>query len=93
MGNPVIAANSPIEVSLEKGKTYYFCTCGRSQNQPFCDGSHAGSGFTPRAFNAEETGSAWLCRCKHTRNPPHCDGSHKQFSDDQVGLEGPDGAA
>jgi len=63
--------------------------CGRSKSQPFCDGSHAGTGFKPKAFTAEESGDAFLCRCKHTANVPFCDGTHKQFTADQVGKEGP----
>jgi glutamate synthase domain-containing protein 2/CDGSH-type Zn-finger protein len=85
MSQPVVAENSPIGVELKKGKEYYFCTCGRSNGQPFCDGSHAGTDLTPQAFTAEETGEAFLCRCKHTKNPPYCDGSHTQFNDDDVG--------
>ncbi len=76
MSEPRIAAREPIAVELEKGKEYYWCKCGRSKNQPFCDGSHAGTDFTPVAFTAEESGEAWLCRCKHTGNPPFCDGTH-----------------
>lgn len=89
MDKPVIADNKPIPVTLSEGEEYYFCTCGRSQNQPFCDGSHAGTSFTPKAFVAEEYGEAWLCQCKHTKNPPFCDGSHKMFPADQIGKEGP----
>lgn len=89
MDKPIIANNKPISVELEKGKEYYFCTCGRSNNQPFCDGSHKGSGFTPKAFSAERDGEAWLCQCKHTNNIPFCDGSHKAFNADMVGKEGP----
>jgi len=89
MSNPVIANNKPIAVDLEKDKEYYFCVCGRSDNQPFCDGSHKGSSFKPKRFVAEEPGQAYLCRCKHTANAPYCDGTHKQFDDNQVGKEGP----
>ena len=86
---PVIAANKPTSVELTKGEEYYFCACGRSGNQPFCDGSHAGTDFKPVAFTAEESGDAYLCQCKHSANLPFCDGTHKQFSDEQVGKEGP----
>ncbi|RTZ17819.1 glutamate synthase [Vibrio aquaticus] len=89
MSKPVVAANKPIKVELTAGEENYFCTCGRSSNQPYCDGSHAGTGFKPKAFTAEESGDAYLCRCKHTQNPPFCDGAHKQFTDADVGKEGP----
>ncbi|MEH6577706.1 MAG: glutamate synthase-related protein [Amphritea sp.] len=89
MNKPVVANNKPAKVTLETGKDYFFCTCGRSANQPFCDGSHAGSGFKPKAFQAEQSGDAWLCVCKHTANPPYCDGTHKQFANDAVGKQGP----
>ena len=70
---------SPIEVQLEAGKQYYWCTCGRSQSQPFCDGSHKGTEFTPRAFSVDISKSAWLCTCKKTGNPPFCDGTHNKL--------------
>lgn len=89
MSNPVIADNNPVKVELEKDKAYFFCACGRSENQPFCDGSHKGTGITPQKFTAEKDEAAFLCQCKHTDNAPYCDGSHKQFSMDQVGQEGP----
>lgn len=89
MSNPVIADNKPVKVSLCKGQEYHFCTCGRSKSQPFCDGSHAGTSFTPRVIVADEEGDAFLCACKHTANTPFCDGTHKEFSDEQVGKEGP----
>lgn len=86
---PIVADNKPKKVSLEKDGKYYFCVCGRSQKQPFCDGSHAPTSFRPRAFTAEETKDAYLCACKHTKNAPFCDGTHKQFSPEMVGKEGP----
>ncbi len=89
MTKPIIADIKPKKTTLSQGKEYYFCACGQSKNQPFCDGSHAGTNFKPKAFTAEETGDAYLCQCKHTGNSPFCDGSHKQFSADQVGKEGP----
>lgn len=87
MSNPVIADNKPVSVDLKKGEEYYFCVCGRSSNQPFCDGSHAGTEFKPKPFTAEEDGTAYLCACKHTGNAPFCDGTHKTFTADQVGTE------
>jgi glutamate synthase domain-containing protein 2/CDGSH-type Zn-finger protein len=89
MSKPIIADNKPVKVSLAKGQEYHFCTCGRSRSQPFCDGSHAGTAFTPRVIVSEEEQDAYLCACKHTRNAPFCDGTHARFSDDQVGSEGP----
>ena len=89
MSNPVIADNRPVKVSLSKGQEYHFCTCGRSKSQPFCDGSHVGTSFNPKVIVSDEDGDAYLCACKHTGNTPFCDGTHKQFSDDQIGKEGP----
>jgi CDGSH iron-sulfur domain-containing protein 3 len=70
---------SPIEVQLEAEKQYYWCTCGRSQSQPFCDGSHKGTEFTPRPFSVDTSRTAWLCTCKKTGNPPFCDGTHNKL--------------
>ncbi|MGY3569879.1 glutamate synthase-related protein [Vibrio paucivorans] len=89
MSKPVVADTKPIKVELVEGQDYYFCACGRSKKQPFCDGSHAGTDFKPKAFTAEESGDAYLCQCKHSANTPFCDGSHKQFSADAIGKEGP----
>jgi glutamate synthase domain-containing protein 2 len=86
---PIIANNKPAKVNLEKDKEYYFCTCGRSNNQPFCDGSHVGTGFKPKPFTAEKSGDAYLCQCKHSANLPFCDGTHKQFDNSAIGKEGP----
>ena len=74
---PVIAARGPAKVMLEAGKDYWFCACGRSATQPFCNGAHKGTGFTPKKFTAEKSGDAWLCQCKHTNGAPYCDGTHK----------------
>jgi glutamate synthase domain-containing protein 2 len=89
MSNPVIADNKPVKVTLSKGQEYHFCTCGRSNSQPFCDGSHIGTSLTPKAVISDEEGDAYLCACKHSGNRPFCDGTHKKFSDDEVGKEGP----
>ena len=89
MSNPIVADNKPIKVELKKDESIYFCTCGQSSNQPFCDGSHAGTAFTPMAYQADKDEDAYLCACKHTSNAPFCDGTHKQFRDDQIGKEGP----
>ena len=87
MDKPIVADNKPRGVELESGKDYRWCRCGRSKNQPFCDGSHAGSEFTPLAFTAEAAGMAHLCQCKQTGNAPYCDGSHARVPADQVGHE------
>ncbi|MCT0219586.1 CDGSH iron-sulfur domain-containing protein [Synechococcus sp. CS-1329] len=85
MDKPIVAANEPIAVELKQGKAYLYCSCGRSKDQPFCDGSHRGSGFTPQTFTADSDGEAWLCRCKQTGTPPYCDGSHAQVPGERVG--------
>ncbi len=86
---PIIAATHPTKVVLEKGKSYAYCECGRSQSQPYCDGSHAGTEFKPKMFKAKSSGDAYLCQCKHTGNAPYCDGTHKTFTAEQVGKPGP----
>jgi CDGSH-type Zn-finger protein len=74
---PHIAQKSPYAVELEGGKTYFWCACGQSRNQPFCDGSHKGSAFVPTKVTVEETKTAYLCGCKHSKNGAFCDGTHK----------------
>ena len=76
MEKPVIAAKQPAVLSLEPG-TYYWCQCGLSKSQPFCDGSHKGTEFTPLEFTATEKKAVALCQCKQTKKPPFCDGAHK----------------
>ena len=61
------------------GKTYYYCTCGLSENQPFCNGSHKGTGFSPLKFEAKETKKVYFCGCKHSSNDGLCDGSHSNL--------------
>ena len=75
----LIAQKSPYGVDVEAGKTYYWCACGRSAKQPFCDGSHKGTGITPLAHTAEKSAKVWMCGCKATGMPPFCDGSHKSL--------------
>ena len=82
MDKPVIADRKPKVVTLEEGKDYMWCACGRSKNQPFCDGSHVGSGFQPVAFKANKDGAAPLCMCKRTGNKPYCDGTHARLDQD-----------
>ena len=78
MSEPMIAATKPAVRNLEAG-TYYWCACGRSRKQPFCDGSHEGTGFMPRELVLDEPARVALCQCKRTGNPPFCDGSHKEL--------------
>lgn len=87
---PIIAAKSPAMIDLEKGKSYAWCACGLSKNQPFCDGSHAGTGLTPVKFTADKDGKAALCQCKATGNKPFCDGTHAQLGDAAVGDPAPE---
>ncbi|MCC5796281.1 MAG: CDGSH iron-sulfur domain-containing protein [Methylophaga sp.] len=68
----------PYAMELEAGTTYFWCACGKSTTQPFCDGSHKGSGLSPVKFVAEKSGTAYLCGCKETANQPFCDGSHSR---------------
>ncbi len=75
----VVANKQPIEVHLEAGKSYWWCSCGKSAKQPFCDGSHQGGPFTPVEYKPEKSASAWFCACKQTGHPPLCDGKHKQL--------------
>ncbi|MCC5927126.1 MAG: CDGSH iron-sulfur domain-containing protein [Bacteroidetes bacterium] len=79
MQTPEIGGRKPIKVEEEIGAEYYWCSCGKSKNQPFCDGSHAGSGFEPMKIVPEKEGRAFLCTCKQTANPPYCDGAHKHL--------------
>lgn len=76
MSEPNIVQKAPYAVDLQEGQRYAWCGCGESSKQPFCDGSHKGTGLSPRVFTAEETKTAYLCGCKHTGNGPFCDGSH-----------------
>ncbi len=86
---PIIAAKAPAMVELEEGKNYFWCRCGMSKNQPFCDGSHAGTDITPIKFTAEKSGKAALCQCKATGNQPYCDGTHARLGDLEVGDSAP----
>ena len=79
MSDPVIPQKSPYPVQGDAGKSYFWCACGKSANQPFCDGSHKGGEFTPVKFEATETKTVYFCGCKHTANPVMCDGTHKNL--------------
>ncbi len=79
MSEPVIAGKVPLPVDVEAGKTYWWCSCGKSARQRFCDGSHKGTDFTPVRYDATQTGKVWFCACKHSAKAPLCDGSHKNL--------------
>ena len=81
MEKPNIPQKAPYVVDVEEGKTYYWCSCGHSKKQPFCDGAHKTTSFTPVAFTAAKTEKEYLCGCKMTKNPPFCDGTHKNIDE------------
>jgi CDGSH-type Zn-finger protein len=78
MTEPQIAQKAPYGIDLEPG-TYWWCACGRSKNQPFCDGSHQGTGLTPVRLDIEAAKKVWLCGCKHSADQPYCDGTHSKL--------------
>ncbi len=80
MDERVVAQRAPYEVTVVAGKVYWWCACGRSASQPFCDGSHKGTALTPLRWVAAESGQVWFCGCKRTGTPPTCDGSHAALS-------------
>ena len=79
MSDPDIASKTPYGVEVKAGKKYFWCSCGKSSKQPFCDGSHKGSSFSPLEYQAEETKKVFFCGCKQTAKQPLCDGSHKKL--------------
>lgn len=76
MTEPAIAQKGPFAVDVEAGKSYWWCACGRSKRQPFCDGSHKDTGFTPVEYKADTAKKVFFCGCKHSGDKPVCDGSH-----------------
>ena len=76
---PTIAQKAPYAVEVESGKSYYWCSCGQSKNQPFCDGSHQGTSFTPTEYKATENKTVYFCGCKHSKSGALCDGSHSSL--------------
>lgn len=74
-----IAQKTPVPVEVEAGKSYFWCTCGKSAKQPFCDGSHQGSAFQPMKWTADETCRKFFCACKQTAGQPFCDGTHNSL--------------
>ncbi len=81
MSESVVAQKAPYPVDVEAGKSYFWCSCGKSAKQPFCDGSHKGTDFNPLKFEATETKTVYFCGCKKTANSPLCDGAHKSLVD------------
>lgn len=79
MSAPEIASKTPYAVDVEAGKKYFWCSCGKSATQPFCDGSHQGSEFTPLPYTAEKDATVYFCGCKHSAKAPLCDGSHSKL--------------
>ncbi|NHB70365.1 CDGSH iron-sulfur domain-containing protein [Perlabentimonas gracilis] len=78
MEKPTIAQKSPFVMDMKPG-TYYWCACGKSKNQPFCDGSHQGTSFQPKEVVIDEQKTVAWCGCKHTKKPPFCDGTHQNI--------------
>lgn len=79
MDTPKIAQKAPFPVEVEAGKTYFWCTCGQSTKQPFCDGSHKETSFEPLKYEAEADKKLFFCGCKATQNAPLCDGAHSKL--------------
>jgi CDGSH-type Zn-finger protein len=79
MSEPEIGGREPIAIEVEAGKIYWWCACGLSKRQPFCDGSHRTTNFTPAEYRPEKNGKAFFCTCKRSARKPLCDGSHKQL--------------
>ena len=77
MAAPVIANHIGYCLEVKAGKRYLWCSCGRSAKQPFCDGSHKDTGFTPIMYEADKSGTVWFCGCKATKSRPLCDGTHQ----------------
>jgi len=79
MATPHIAQKAPYPVDVQAGKKYFWCACGKSASQPFCDGSHKDTEFTPVKYEAQKDQTLYFCGCKHTAGVPLCDGSHNKL--------------
>ena len=80
MEKPLIAQMTPYATDVEAGKSYWWCACGRSKAQPFCDGSHKGTGLSPVEYKAQRSRTVYFCGCKHTGTPTMCDGTHASLT-------------
>ena len=76
---PVVAQKTPCAVEVKVGQSYWWCSCGQSKTQPFCDGAHKGSAFSPMEYKADKDGTLYFCACKQTKKAPFCDGSHSSL--------------
>ena len=79
MNNPIVAQKAPYPIEVEAGKSYFWCACGKSGKQPFCDGSHKGSGIAPVKFTPDADKKLFLCGCKASLKAPFCDGTHSKL--------------
>ena len=79
MSKPIRASDTPYAVEVEAGQSYFWCACGQSKTQPFCDGSHKSTNFTPVKYEATESKKVFFCGCKSTESQPMCDGTHKKI--------------
>jgi len=79
MSTPIIAQKSSFPIEVEEGKSYFWCSCGKSSKQPLCDGSHKGTDFTPLKYTAAKSGKVFFCGCKHSKKGALCDGSHSKL--------------
>ena len=79
MAEPLIAQKEPYGTDVEAGKEYWWCACGRSRSQPFCDGSHKGTGLAPVQYTARRDQTVWFCACKQSGTKPVCDGTHNSL--------------
>jgi CDGSH iron-sulfur domain-containing protein 3 len=79
MADPIPAQKAPYATDVVAGRTYLWCACGRSRKQPFCDGSHGGTGLQPVPYRATAANTLWFCGCKMTASKPFCDGSHQRL--------------
>jgi CDGSH-type Zn-finger protein len=79
MATPLIAQKAPFPVDVQAGKKYFWCACGKSATQPFCDGKHKDTTFTPVMYQPDKDRTVYFCGCKHSAGVPLCDGSHNKL--------------